>query len=64
MAEVIREGSDALGHHRRSDPEQARSLGTQICDVVAMILKILADFGCIVDEADSEALQVLGGANP
>src|SRR5271166_5241034 len=64
MAEVSRERAHTLRQRWHCDPEQARSLGAQICDIVAMVLKIQADLGRIVDEVDSEAFQALGGADP
>ena len=63
MAKVVRDCAHALHQHGQHDPKQARSPGAEICDIVAMVLKILADFGRVVDEVDSEALQVLGGTN-
>ena len=52
MAEVTCKGADALRHQGQCDPEQAWSVGAQICYIVAMILKILADLGRIDEDAD------------
>src|SRR5208282_5690204 len=63
MTEVSRKRAHTLRQDWRCDPEQTRSLGAQIRDIVAVVLKVQTDLRRIVDKVDSEPFQLLAGAD-
>src|SRR5271166_6291559 len=64
VAQKIWESPASLNQEWNREADQPGSFGAQICSVVAMVLKVVADPRRIADDLDPVTLQLLGRPDP